>query len=238
MLLDCRMPAMDGIEVAARIRLRELAPSDHPIILMLISDDLSGTMKRARDVGIQTYLIKPIRSADLFAALGRALGAAGASAQNTTFADRSLFDTSSCSVVVDETRPLKILLTDDSSDNRLLVHAYFKNKPYAVDDAENGAVAVEMFRTGIYDIVLMDIEMPIMDGYSATGTMRAIEQKTGRRRVPILALTASVLAEALKKALDAGCHAHVAKPVKKATLLAAVHKAIGDHEGYDDGFYP
>ena len=235
MLLDCRMPAMDGIEVAARIRLRELAPGDRPIILMLTSDDLSGTIKRAREVGIQTYMVKPIRSADLFAALGRALGIAGASAQNPSPAERILIDSSSGSVVVDATRPLKVLLADDSIDNRLLVHAYFKDKPYAIDDAEDGAVAVEMFRTGIYDIVLMDIEMPTMDGYSATRAMRAIEQKTGRLRVPILALTASVLAEALKKALDAGCDAHVAKPVKKATLLAAVHKAIGDLEGYDDG---
>jgi PAS domain S-box-containing protein len=235
MLLDCRMPAMDGIEVAARIRLRELAPGDRPIILMLTSDDLSGTIKRAREVGIQTYMVKPIRSADLFAALGRALGIAGASAQNPALAERILIDSSSGSVVVDATRPLKVLLADDSIDNRLLVHAYFKDKPYAIDDAEDGVVAVEMFRTGIYDIVLMDIEMPTMDGYSATRAMRAIEQKTGRLRVPILALTASVFAEALKKALDAGCDAHVVKPVKKATLLAAVHKAIGELEGYDDG---
>lgn len=135
-----------------------------------------------------------------------------------------------------ETRPLKVLLADDSRDNRLLVHAYFKNLPYAIDDAENGAEAVEMFRTGVYDIVLMDIEMPIMDGYSATRAMRAIELETGSPRVPILALTASVLTEALKKALDAGCDAHVAKPVKKATLLAAVHKAIGDLEAYRSSF--
>ena len=91
-----------------------------------------------------------------------------------------------------------------------------------------------MFRTGVYDIVLMDIEMPTMDGYSATRAMRAIEREAGRPRVPILALTAAVLDEALKKAIDAGCDAHVAKPVKKATLLAAVHKAIADLESYAD----
>jgi len=77
--------------------------------------------------------------------------------------------------------------------------------------------------------------MPIMDGYSATRAIRAIEQASGSRRVPILALTASVLAEALKKAIDAGCDAHIAKPVKRATLLAAVRKAMDDAEGYDAG---
>jgi len=234
MLLDCRMPAMDGIEVAVRIRLRELAPGDRPIILMLTSDDLSETMTRARTVGIQTYLIKPIKRADLFGALARALGAAGVS-QDASHADSNEIDSALGSDIFDERGPLKVLLADDSRDNLLLVHAYFKKTPFIIDDAENGAVAVEKFKTGSYDLVLMDIEMPIMDGYSATRAIRAIEQETGRRRVPILALTASVLAEALKKALDAGCDAHIAKPVKKATLLAAVHKAIGEAEGYGDG---
>jgi CheY-like chemotaxis protein len=75
MLLDCRMPAMDGIEVVARIRARELSPADHLIILMLTSDDLNETMTRAREAGIESYMIKPIKRADLFEALDRALGA-------------------------------------------------------------------------------------------------------------------------------------------------------------------
>ena len=228
MLLDCRMPLMNGIEVAAQIRLREMAPGDRPIIMMLTSDDLSETMKRAREVGIQTYLIKPIRRADLFKALGRALGGDGVLSQHTLSSDRNQVDSAVGGDLFEETRPLKVLLVDDSRDNLLLVHAYFKKLPYAIDDAENGAVAVEKFKTGTYDVVLMDIEMPIMDGYTATRAIRAIEVESGLPRVPIIALTASVLVEALKKARDAGCDAHVAKPVKKAVLLAAIHKAIGD----------
>jgi len=227
-VLDCRMPEMDGIEVAAKIRLSELAPGDRPIIMMLTSDDLGGTMKRAREVGIQTYLIKPIRRADLFKALGRALGGAGALSQHASDGDGNEVDSTLRSDVFDETRALKVLLVDDSRDNLLLVHAYFKNLPYTIDDAENGAVAVEKFKTGTYDVVLMDIEMPVMDGYMATRAIRAIEAETGRPRVPIIALTASVLIEALEKARDAGCDAHVAKPVKKTVLLAAIQKAIGD----------
>jgi two-component system sensor histidine kinase/response regulator len=92
MVLDCRMPAMDGIEVAARIRLRKLPPGDRPIIMMLTSDDLAETMKRAREVGIQTYLIKPIRRADLFKALGRALGGAGVLSQLASSSDRTEVD--------------------------------------------------------------------------------------------------------------------------------------------------
>ena len=229
-LLDCRMPAMDGIEVAALIRHRALAPRDRPIILMLTSDDLNATMERAREVGVEIYVVKPIKRADLFKALSRAFDAAGL-VHETSPAYGTAIDSTAGSDIFDEVRPLKVLLADDSSDNRLLVQAYFKKMPYSIDEAENGAVAVEKFKNGSYDVVLMDIEMPIMDGYSATRTIRAFERKTGRRRVPILALTASVLDEALKKALDAGCDAHIAKPVKKATLLAAVQKAVGDAAG-------
>ena len=229
-LLDCRMPGMDGIEVADRIRHRGLQPQDRPIILMLSSDDLGATMARARKVGIEIFMVKPIRRVDLFTALSRALGADGASSQLTSPAERNGVHPGSVGDVLEEMRPLRILLADDSRDNRLLVHAYFKKTPYIIDEAEDGAAALEKFRSGTYDLVLMDIEMPIMDGYSATRAIRAMERETGRPHVPILALTASVLAEALEKAIDAGCDAYVVKPVKKATLLAAVYKATCDAE--------
>ena len=229
-LLDCRMPGMDGIEVARQIRHRGTGPHDRPIILMLTSDDLGATMARAREVGVDIFMIKPIRRADLFEALNRALGAGGASSQLISPAERDGVHSTFGSDVLAEMLPLRILLAEDSRDNRLLVQAYFKKTPHIIDEAEDGAAAVEKFRTGIYDLVLMDIEMPIMDGYSATRAIRAMEKETGRKRVPILALTASVLAEALEKTIDAGCDAYVVKPVKKATLLAAVHKATRDAE--------
>ena len=127
-------------------------------------------------------------------------------------------------------RPLRILLADDSRDNRLLVQAYFKKTPYILDEVEDGDAAVTRLTAGVYELVLMDIAMPIMDGYSATRAIRTMEKETGRRRTPIIALTGSVLADALKKAIDAGCDAHVAKPVKKATLLAAIRRAVRDTE--------
>ncbi len=229
-LLDCRMPGMDGIEVAERIRLRGLQPQDRPIILMLTSDDLGATMARARQAGIEIFMVKPIRRDDLFAALGRAFSAGGASSQPTSPTERNDVPSASGADVSDVMRPLRILLADDSRDNRLLVRAYFKKTPYTLDEAENGAAAVEKFRTGTYDLVLMDIEMPILDGYSAARAIRAIERETGRRHTPILALTASVLAVALEKTIDAGCDAYVVKPVKKGTLLAAVRKATRDGE--------
>ena len=226
-LLDCRMPAMDGIEVAKQIRRRGLAPHDRPIIMMLTSDDLAATMARAREVGVEIFMIKPIKRADLFAALGCALGAASGSPTAVSPAAGAA-DSTVNSDAFAGMRPLRILLADDSRDNRLLVQAYFKKTPYILDEVEDGAAAVAKLAAGVYELVLMDIAMPIMDGYSATRAIRKLERETGRRRTPIIALTGSVLADALKKALDAGCDAHVAKPVKKATLLAAIRSAVRD----------
>jgi PAS domain S-box-containing protein len=220
-LLDCRMPEMDGIEVAARIRQIGLPPSEQPIILMLTSDDLAVTLARAREVGIDLYLVKPIKRAELLDAIGRALGrAAGVAPTAGESAALSSLG------MIDDMRPLKLLLADDSPDNRLLIRAYLKQTPYLLDDAVDGAVAVEKWKTGAYDLILMDIQMPVMDGYTATLNIRGLEAQDGRSRTPIVALTASSLEESVRKALEVGCDAHVAKPVKKITLLNAIRKAV------------
>jgi len=121
-----------------------------------------------------------------------------------------------------DTRPLKILLADDSPDNRALIRAYLKKTPYQLDEVEDGREAVSKFAVGLYDLVLMDIQMPVMDGYEAVKSIRTMESTQHATRTPIIALTASAFAEAIIKARRAGCDAHVAKPVKKATLLKAI----------------
>ncbi|MBP8979648.1 MAG: PAS domain S-box protein [Syntrophobacterales bacterium] len=121
-----------------------------------------------------------------------------------------------------ETRPLRILLVDDSDDNRFLMKAYLKNTPHTVEMAENGAQAAEKFRGGDYDLVLMDMQMPVMDGYTATRAIRSWEQEQGRRRTPIVALTAYALKEDEEKSLAAGCDAHLTKPIKKARLMDVI----------------
>jgi two-component system sensor histidine kinase/response regulator len=122
-------------------------------------------------------------------------------------------------------RALRILLADDSADNRLLVRAYLKKTPYQLDEAENGRVAIDKFFSRAYDLVLMDIQMPEIDGYTATRAIRDWERTHHRPRTPILALTASALEENQLRTREAGCDAHITKPVKKATLLEAIHRA-------------
>ena len=120
--------------------------------------------------------------------------------------------------------PLRILLVEDSEDNRLLVRSYLKG--HALEEAENGEIAIAMFAAGRYDVVLMDVQMPVMDGYSATGAMRAWERERGVRPTPILALTAHALPEEIQRSLAAGCDDHLTKPIRKATLLRAIERHV------------
>jgi CheY-like chemotaxis protein len=119
-------------------------------------------------------------------------------------------------------RPLRILVADDSADNRLLIQAFLKHTACLVEQAENGEIALGKFVSGNYDVVLMDIQMPVMDGYTAAKLIRQWERNHNASRTPIIALTASVLDEAVHKSFDAGCDTHVSKPVRRPTLLAAI----------------
>jgi PAS domain S-box-containing protein len=124
--------------------------------------------------------------------------------------------------------PLRILLTEDSPDNCTITLAYLEGTPYTVDVAENGAVAYEMFRAGKYDLVLMDRQMPVMDGLEATRNIRAWESLSGRDPTPIIALTASALKGDRETCLAAGCSAFLTKPIRQSVLL----QAIREHTAY------
>jgi CheY-like chemotaxis protein len=117
---------------------------------------------------------------------------------------------------------LRILLAEDSPDNRTITIAYLKDTPYSVEIAATGAIACEKVTEGNFDLVLMDWQMPVMDGLTATRTIRAWEQANDRPPVPIIALTASALKGDKEKCLAAGCTAFLAKPIKQEVLLQAI----------------
>ena len=117
---------------------------------------------------------------------------------------------------------LRILLAEDSPDNCTITMAYLEDTPYRVEIAENGAIACEKFIAGRYDLVLMDRQMPIMDGLTATRTIRAWEQANDRLPTPIIALTASALKRDREMCLAAGCTAFLTKPIKQEVLLQAI----------------
>lgn len=127
-------------------------------------------------------------------------------------------------------RPLSILLVDDNQDNRTVLKAYFRKTEHTIEIAVNGEEAVTTIKQGDFDLVLMDMEMPVMDGYTAVCLIREWEQENGRSPLPIIALTANALKEDHKKSLDAGCTDHLTKPIHKERLLEVVGHYADERE--------
>ena len=119
---------------------------------------------------------------------------------------------------------LRILLAEDSPDNCTITIAYLEDTPHTIDIAETGEMACQMFKAGYYDLVLMDRQMPVMDGLAATRTIRAWEQAQSRRPAPIIALTASALKGDREMCLAAGCTAFLTKPIRQNVLLQAIRE--------------
>jgi CheY-like chemotaxis protein len=180
------------------------------LIIMLASDRWADDIARTYDLGLGGYLVKPIRRSDLAQtltiALDRSKGIPQVSTNQTGKTGR-------------KPSALRILLVEDSRDNQLLVQTYLKQTPHRIDLAENGQIAVEKFQNGHYDVVLMDIQMPVMDGLAATRSIREWERQEGVSRTPIIALTALALKEEAARIFEAGCNAHMTKPIRKSTLL-------------------
>jgi CheY-like chemotaxis protein len=113
----------------------------------------------------------------------------------------------------------RVLLVDDSQENRTLMKLLLARQPLTIEEANNGSEALQLFEQNEYALVLMDIQMPIMDGYTATRMMRRIEERSGRSRTPVVALTAHAYEADIRRCREAGCDGHIAKPFKKKGLL-------------------
>ena len=125
-----------------------------------------------------------------------------------------------------KTRALRILLADDSAENRFLIRSYLDGSGSVIDEVEDGVPAVERFSRQRYDLVLMDSDMPVLDGYSATVKMRELERERKAAPAPIFALTAHAWKQAEERSFAAGCTAHLTKPLKRSTLLDAIEKFV------------
>jgi CheY-like chemotaxis protein len=167
-------------------------------------------VEAAARLGLGGYLVKPIKRKELYAALDKILiDDTGGAASTPQVASSNIVRRA-------------ILLVEDNPDNRLLVRAYLKNQPFDLDEAENGAEALLRCQSRVFDLVLMDVQMPVMDGHTATRKIREYEAENARKPVPIIALTAHAVKEEVDRSFAAGCNAHLAKPIKKQTLLAAL----------------
>ena len=215
MLLDCRMPEMNGFQVVDQ--LNQSPDRKDLTVVMMTSNHWADDIARTYDLGLGGYLIKPIRRADLLQSINIALSRKKGISP-PTMPPETMKASSSAS-----TSPFQVLLVEDSPDNQLLIRSYLKKTDYLLDVADHGGIAVEKFKTTHYDLILMDIQMPVMDGYTATMAIRAWERDHDLPPTPIIALTALALREEGTRILEAGCNTHVTKPVKKSTLLEILH---------------
>ena len=162
-------------------------------------------------MGIGGYLVKPLKRADLLDAIGEVLSRKPQGSPTVEGNTESKAG-----------EPAKLLLVEDNPDNRLLIKAYLKKQPFTIDEAENGEQAIALFKENDYDLVLMDVQMPVMDGHEATRVIRSFEAAAATPATPIIALTAHAIKEEHDKSIAAGCTAHLTKPIKKQTLIEAV----------------
>jgi PAS domain S-box-containing protein len=213
LVVDGRMPDMDGIELVKRTKQffedNEECP---PALLLLTSDDQPRKIAHLRAMGIDHYLVKPVRRAELMDAVAHLISRTSRVEASATAA-KSTYD---------DLPALRILIADDMPVNRMVLRAYFMATPIEVDEAENGRIARAKFEARKYDLVLMDMRMPGEDGYVATRGIRAWEIANNRARTPIIALTASALQDDVERCLEAGCDSHLSKPVKRETLFEAI----------------
>ena len=207
-IIDWRLPDMNGIEVTRQIRSLN---DDTPIIILTAYDwsDIEGEAKAA---GVTAFCSKPMFLSDLRDTLLTAIGHTQTAAQDILPGKDADF------------RGRHILLVEDNELNREIAVAILHEYGFLVDTAENGAVAVEKIRTsdpGRYDLVLMDVQMPVMDGCTATRRIRALKDPA-RAAVPIVAMTANVFEEERKRAFDCGMNGFLSKPIVIEELIDAL----------------
>ena len=213
-LLDHHMPGMDGYEVEEHIK-NDLR-IEGVTILMLTADGMTDDNIRHQELGISGHLVKPVRRSQVLTEITATTGLMKAAGE--------VPPPSESPAIPEDQRALRILLVEDNEDNRFQVMSYLRETVCDLDVAEDGEVGVGMFKSGTYDLVIMDIQMPVMDGHTATREIRKWESENGMKPTPIIALTAYALKEEEEESLKAGCTVHISKPVKKVPFLEAIHE--------------
>jgi hypothetical protein len=202
-LLDAQMPHMDGFALARSIREENLC-GEAPL-LMLSSAGMKGDAQRAKEVGFAGYLTKPVTREELLDALARLLGPSDS--RPAGLVTRHLLR--------EQQGPMRILLVEDHVVNQRLVLILLERWGHTVDIAENGQIAVDMVAASTYDVVLMDMMMPVMDGLEATRMIRLMPME---RRVPIVAMTANAMQGDRERCIAAGMDDYLSKPIKADAL--------------------
>ena len=215
LIADWLMPGMDGIETIARMR--QLPLHTQPKVALATAHGREEIMRKARDAGIETILIKPVSPSLLFDSVMRALG-------NPQDADATPVERPDSSLdALLPIRGARVLLAEDNEVNQMVACELLTEVGLLVDVADNGQIAVDMAVSGQYDIVLMDMQMPVMDGLEAT---QALRRQPALALLPIVAMTANVLEADRQRCSDAGMNDFVAKPIEPDELFRVLLKWI------------
>jgi two-component system, sensor histidine kinase and response regulator len=214
-LLDAQMPGMDGFSVAERIK--QDARLGGSTVIMLTSAGLRGDAARCRELGIKAYLTKPIKRSSLLQAIKIVLGSQGEVEENPAVV--------TIHSLRENRRRLRILLAEDNAVNQILAVRLLEKRGHEVVVAGNGSDALEALEMQIFDVMLMDIQMPEMDGLQATTAIRRGELKTGKH-IPIIAMTAHAMAGDKERCLEAGMDGYVSKPLRAADLFSSIEEVF------------
>jgi two-component system sensor histidine kinase/response regulator len=214
-LTDANMPEVDGFELASQVK-------GHPgygdvVIMMLSSSGFRGDSALCRKIGLSAYLTKPVKQSQLLDAIMLALGSAAEPAADAPLITRHSLSRSH--------EHYSILLAEDNIINQKLAVHVLENRGHKVTVANSGKEALEELERGTFDLVLMDVQMPEMDGFQATAAIRSREAGTGVR-LPIVAMTAHAMAGDRERCLQAGMDDYVSKPLKPIDLFQTIDRAI------------
>lgn len=219
-LLDLRMPQMDGEQTLSAIK---KDPDKKDVaVLVLTSVGVRGDVARLEALGCAGYLIKPVKQSQLFDAIVTVLGLQEGKAGKA----RPRMVTRH-TLAEQKRRNIRMLLAEDSPTNQKLTLALLKRAGYSVDAVENGRKAVEAMKRRDYDLVFMDVQMPEMNGFEATGIIRQMEG--GKKQTPIVAITARAMKEDRERCLEAGMDDYISKPIDPQRLLEVVQRWSEPH---------
>jgi len=215
-LMDWKMPGMDGIETTTRIK-RDEKLSKIPTVIMVTAYGREEIMKQAQDAGLEGFLIKPVNQSVLLNTIMDVFG------QKVDKEVRPLKPRVDQAEALAAIRGARVLLAEDNEINQQVARELLESVGLAVDIANNGQEAVELAHARPYDAILMDIQMPVMDGFQAVATLRADERFA---QMPVIAMTAHAMAGDREKSLAGGMNDHVTKPIDPDALFATLARWI------------
>jgi PAS domain S-box-containing protein len=216
-IMDWKMPGMDGIEASRQIKSHQKL-TKIPAIVLVTAYGREEIMRQADEIGLEGFLLKPVNSSVLFDAIMQALGK---EVQDVARAGRKKEqDAEELSAI----SGARVLLVEDNEINQQVAQEILQGAGLIVTVANNGQEGVDAAGQNQYDAILMDIQMPVMDGYAATQAIRNLKSEI--RNVPIIAMTAHAMAGDEQKSIDAGMNGHVTKPIEPDQLFAALQEWI------------